>query len=118
MCLPVLLAAALDPRVAGVSCAGLLVSYVGQRAQPWVGMPMGLIAPDILDVGDVGRLAALVAPRPLVVSKAIEPEGGVASGDRILQAFAFTRSVYELMGASDRLRLSSPVELRALLPGA
>ena len=77
---------------------------------------MGLIAPDILDLGDVGHLAALVAPRPLVVSSALEPEGGLASGDRILRQFAFTRSVYELLGASDRLKLSPLGDLGTLLP--
>jgi len=106
MSLPALLAAALDPRVAGVSCAGCLVSFVGQGEKPWSGVPMGLLAPNILDVGDVGHFAALVAPRPLVISSAIAPEGGLASQDRILREFAFTRSVYELMGASDRLNLS------------
>ncbi|MFI5457849.1 MAG: alpha/beta hydrolase family protein [Isosphaerales bacterium] len=116
MSLPALLAAALDPRVAGVSCVGCLVSFVGQGEKPWSGVPMGLIAPNILDVGDVGRLAALVAPRPLVITSAIEPEGGLASPDRILREFAFTRSVYELMGASDRLKLSPLGDLRAMLP--
>jgi len=116
MSLPALLAAALDPRVAGVSCAGCLVSFVGHGEKPWSGVPMGLLAPNILDVGDVGHLAALVAPRPLVISSAVEPEGGLASQDRIHREFAFTRSVYELMGASERLSLSPLGDLRALLP--
>jgi len=116
MSLGALFAAALDTRVAGVSCSGGLVSFVGQTSSSWHGVPMGLIVPNILDVGDVGHLAALVAPRPLVFTRAIEPEGGVANIERTVTAFTFARSIYQLMGASERLKLSEPAELRALLP--
>ena len=85
MSLPAILAAALDPRVAGVACSDCLVSFVARGVKPWSGVPMGLIAPNILDVGDVGHLAALVAPRPLVISSGVEPEGGTAGPDRLLR---------------------------------
>ena len=49
MSLPALFAAGLDARVSGVSCSGGLVSFVGRNAQPWAGVPMGLLAPNILD---------------------------------------------------------------------
>jgi hypothetical protein len=116
MSLPTLLAAALDPRVAAVSCSGGLVSFVARTARPWTGVPMGWIAPNILDAGDVGHLAALVAPRPLAFTRAIEPDGGIADHDRTVAAFAFSRAIYALMGAADRLKLSQPADLRALLP--
>jgi dienelactone hydrolase len=116
MSMPALLAAALDARVAAVSCSGGLVSFVARTASPWTGVPMGVIAPNILDVGDVGHLAALVAPRPLVFTQGMEPDGGVANRDRTLTAFAFARAVYELTGASERLKLASPADIQALLP--
>jgi dienelactone hydrolase len=115
MSLPALLAAALDPRVSGVACAGGLVSFVGATTRPWSGVAMGLIAPNILNVGDIGHLAALIAPRPLVYTGALEPEGRVATPDRTLASFAFSRSVYGLVGAEDRLKLSQPADLRTLL---
>jgi dienelactone hydrolase len=118
MSMPALLAGALDARVAGVSCAGCLVSYVGIGANPWSDVPMGLIAPDILGVGDVGHLAALLAPRPFVLASAIEPEGGPATVGRIRSAFAFTRAVYGLLGASERLKLGEPADLGRLLERA
>src|SRR6516165_329907 len=99
MSLPVLLAGGLDARVAGVSCDGILVSYVGRDARPWTGVPMGLLAPGILELADVGQLAAFLAPRPLVLSRAIEPTGGPASPERIRSAFEFTRLVYRLFKA-------------------
>ena len=102
--------------MAGVVCSDCLVSFVGQKAKPWKGVPMGLVAPDILDVGDVGHLAALVAPRPLVVSGGVEPEGETASSQRLSDAFAFTRGVYRLLGASARLTLGRTVPVRTLVP--
>jgi dienelactone hydrolase len=115
MSLPALLAAALDPRVAAVSCAGCLVSFVAAGSKPWSGVPMGLVLPGILDVADVAHVAALIAPRPLVFSSFIEPEGGTPSPERIVREFTFAQSVYKLLGAADRLRLSPPKDPPALL---
>ena len=114
MSLPTLLTGGLDPRVAGVSCDGCLVSFVARGTLPWSGVPMGLLAPGMLDVADVGQLAALLAPRPLVVPAAIEPEGGPATIERMWSAFEFTRRIYGLVGASKRLRIGEPGDLRAL----
>jgi hypothetical protein len=77
---------------------------------------MGLIAPNILDVGDIGHLAALVAPRPLVVTSGVEPEGAVATAERLLEAFAFTRGVYSLLDASGNLTLGQAAEVTRLVP--
>jgi hypothetical protein len=115
MSLPALFAAALDARVSGVSCSGGLVSYVARTTRPWSGMSMGLIAPNILDVGNVGHLAALVAPRPLVFTRSVEPEGEAATSERAEAAFAFCRSVYQLMGVENHLKLSQPADLRELM---
>jgi dienelactone hydrolase len=116
MGLPALLAAALDSRVAMIIVGGSPVSFVAEGDKPWSGIPMGLLAPNILDVGDVGQLAALVAPRPLVISSAADPEGGIASPDRIQRGFAFTRAVYKLLGASDQLRFSPAGDVRHIPP--
>ena len=78
---------------------------------------MGLIAPGILDVGDVGHLAALVAPRPLVISSGVEPEGGKVRGERLLEYFAYTRAVYGLLDAGRSLTLDRAAEVSSLIPG-
>ena len=75
---------------------------------------MGLLAPNILDVGDVGHLAALIAPRPLIFAGAVEPEGGTATADRTRQAFAFARAIYQLVGAVDQLRSRPEPEILIL----
>lgn len=112
MSLPALMAGALDPRVAGVWCEGCLVSYVGRDAKPWSGHPMGLMAPRILELADVSQLAALLAPRPFVLTSATEPDGGPATLARIRLAFDFTRGIYDLLGAADRLKLGDRADLR------
>ncbi len=66
---------------------------------------MGLIAPNMLDVGDVAQLAGLVAPRPLLIAQGIEPEGEIASKVRLRESFAFTQSVYSLLGVPEKLAL-------------
>jgi dienelactone hydrolase len=115
MSLPTLFAAGLDARVSGMSCTRGLVSFVAQDTKPWSGVPMGLLAPNILDVGDVGHLAALVAPRPLVFTNAIETDGTPATFNRTVSAWAFCRSIYRLTGAGDRLKFAPQADLGDLL---
>ena len=115
MGLPAILAAALDQRVAGVVCTECLVSYVATTTRSWKGVPMGLIAPNILDVGDVAQLAGLVAPRPLVIAQGVEPEGEIASKVRLRESFAFTQSVYSLLGVPGNLTLGVAIDPRGLL---
>jgi dienelactone hydrolase len=116
MSVPAILAAALDPRVGAVACSDGLISFVGRRAKPWSGVPMGLLAPNLLDVGDLGHLAALVAPRPLAIASGLEPEGDAATPERLAEAFAFTRGVYRLLGASGSLTLGQAAPIRSLVP--
>jgi dienelactone hydrolase len=118
MGLAALLAGGLDGRVAGVCCQGALVSYVGRDARPWSGVCMGVLAPGILELGDIGQLAALLAPRPLVLTGPIEPTGGPATPERIRSAFEFARRVYGLFEAGERLKLGEPADLRALVDKA
>ncbi len=92
-------------QVRGVGLIDPLVSFVGADATPWAKLPMGLIAPDLLDVADVGRLAALVAPARLVVAGGVEPSGSPASPARREESFGFARSIYRLLKADDKLTL-------------
>jgi dienelactone hydrolase len=113
MGLVALLAAALDPRVSAVGVEDVLVSFVGEG--PWAKVPMGVIAPNILDVGDVGHLAALVAPKRLVVVGGAEPGGKGASEERLREAFEFTRKVYDVVKAEPQLMVRLQGELPDLL---
>ncbi len=115
MSLPALIAAGLDARVAGVWCQGGLVSFVGETSRRWSGVAMGLIAPGILDMADISQLAALVAPRPLLYTEAVNPEGDASTDERTRDAFTACRSVYDLVHAHDRLGLVRPADTWAFL---
>ncbi len=105
-----LIAATLRPeQVMRVGLIDPLVSFVGPDAMPWSRLPMGLIAPDLLDMADISHLAALVAPKPLIVAGGAEPTGAPASAARRSGAFGYARAVYRLLGAGDNVTfLDSP----------
>lgn len=97
-------AAALDPRITRVATSRMLASYVSE--EPYQGQRLGIMVPGILrHAGDIPHLAALVAPRPLVVA------GGVTGGGQPLDqaaldaAFAFTRQVYQAEDAAGKLQV-------------
>jgi dienelactone hydrolase len=115
MAVAAVVAAALDSRIAAVACSDGLVSYVARNDLPWRGVPMGLLVPNILDVGDIGHLAALTAPRPLTIGRCVEPDGEIASPERVRAAFAYCETVYRLIGASNKLRIGDELSLGSVL---
>jgi hypothetical protein len=109
-----LLAGALAGRqVSHLGLLGPLISFVGEGT--WQNVPMGIIAPNMLDVGDVGHLAALAAPRKLAVAGGVEPNGKVATPEHLHECFAFTASVYEVLKVPQALTLGPHAELATIL---
>jgi hypothetical protein len=107
-------AAALDTRITRVATIGTLASYVTE--EPFQGQRLGLMAPGILrDAGDVAHLAALVAPRKLVVAGGVTGGGKPLDGAAVCGAFDFTRQVYAIEGACDRLCLLATSEPAAVV---
>jgi hypothetical protein len=100
-----LLAGAFDQRIQAAFIDHCLVSFVPPAPLKWAGLPMGIIAPAMLDVADVAQIAALVAPRRLVFGSGIEVNGQLASPERLGRTLRFTRVIYELLGASGALRI-------------
>jgi hypothetical protein len=90
--------------VSRVAAVGALASYVSD--EPYRGQRLGVIVPRILlDMGDVPHLAALVAPRRVVIV------GGVSGGGQGLDA-GLLRKAYEpaarafgLLGSSGAIKL-------------
>ena len=94
-----LCAAALDERITRVATVGTLASYVTES--PYEGQRLGIMAPGILrDAGDIPHLAALIAPRSLIMA-------GTAN-----EPFGFTRRVYSLLKADGALTLLPPSTAR------
>lgn len=88
-----------DDRVAAVGAIGAPATYVTNEAYPQ-GTPMGILVPGILQVGDVPLLAALCAPRRLLIAEPRLPEGQTPR-----DAFAFTRAVYGTLRRENALTL-------------
>lgn len=96
--------AAIDLRITRVAASGMLASYVTR--EPYQGQRLGLLAPGILrDAGDIPHLAALVAPRPLVIGCGVTGGGQPLDAASLEAAFAFTRHAYAAIGVPDRFRL-------------
>jgi dienelactone hydrolase len=105
-----LAAAGLLPgRLRSVAAVETLTSYLADSAYP-AGTRMGLLAPGILRSGDVPHLAALVAPRKLVIAGGFSSAGKKLDAKGLESAFAFTRKVYGL------LKADSALVVRAALP--
>jgi hypothetical protein len=63
--------------------------------------------PGILRVADIPQLAALVAPRRLSVEGPMWASADPLTASEVEREFAWTRQVYELYGAGDRLRIEA-----------
>jgi hypothetical protein len=92
-----LCAAALDRRIDRVATVGGLTSYVSDV--PYEKQRLGIMVPGILrDLGDIPQLAALAAPRRLVIGGGVMGSGQTSSLEQLQSDFARTRMVYKLHG--------------------
>src|SRR5205823_2539174 len=88
--------AALEPEsVYAAAAVSAPASFLTSQAYP-PGTRMGLLAPGIVRVGDISLLAALVAPRRLVIADAVGPDGKPLADKPLGDAFAVTRRIYRL----------------------
>ncbi len=113
-----ILAGGFDARVQTVCVERGLVGFSPPDESAWRGLPMGLVAPKLLRQGDVGRIAALIAPRRLVVIGGVETTGESASEARIKDAFEYTKTIYGLFGAEDALEFATSRAKSSLAPRA
>ncbi len=88
-------AAGVDARVRSVVTVGSLSSYLTES--PYENQRLGIIAPGILrDAGDIPHLAALVAPRRLVITAGIDGQGKPLSTIKLQKQFEQTSKAYHL----------------------
>jgi len=101
--------AALDSRITSVLTSGMLASYVTD--QPYQGQRLGILVPGILrDAGDVAHLAALIAPRPILIGGGVSGSGATLDAAALDAAFAFTRQAYATEGIADRFRITADAD--------
>jgi cephalosporin-C deacetylase-like acetyl esterase len=112
-----LCSAALDERIKNVAAVESLASYISDV--PYKGQRMGLMAPGILrEVGDVAHMAALCAPRRVVIAGAVLGSGEQVTAEQRQEIFAYPTRVWRLAGAESRLQLlatNDPSQIMASL---
>ncbi len=108
--------ALLGDRITSVAAVGAPSSYLTSAAYTQ-GTRMGLLAPGMLQIGDIPHLAALTAPRKLVVAEALSSEGKPVADKPLREAFAFTASVYRLYRKEGRFTLLESVRLKEIVAG-
>jgi dienelactone hydrolase len=110
-----LLAAGLfDHRVAALATVDSLVSYVTDQAYA-TGTPMGLLAPGILKLGDIPHLAALSAPRKLVIAGGVSPQGKKLTEKELKEAYGYTSAMYKILGAENKVTIRGEMKAEELV---
>ncbi|MDB5338993.1 MAG: dienelactone hydrolase-like enzyme [Planctomycetaceae bacterium] len=103
-------------KIANVVLVDTLASYVSD--QPYEHQWMGIMVPRILrEVGDIPQLAAMVAPRKLVIVGGVDGSGTAVKSDALEQNFAYSRKIYGLLEAEAQLTLANPEAAVKLLNG-
>lgn len=113
-----ILAALFEEPVKAVYAQGGLAGYQSVLQSPFLYLPHDALVPGALTAGDLGDVAAALAPRPLKLEGLVDGLNRRASADQVTQAFELTRSAYRSAGALERLHIraeSEPKELAAWL---
>jgi dienelactone hydrolase len=104
-----LAAAALAPeQISSVATVGGWTTLLTPRRYP-DGTRMGLLAPGLLTVGDVPHLAAVCAPRRLLLADGTDADGNRLGEKEFNAAFAFTTAVYKTHKTADQLSILTDV---------
>ena len=111
-----LCSAAMDTRITRVATVQTLASYVSDV--PYEGQRMGILAPGILrDVGDIPQLAALVAPRRVVLAGSVHGSGSALTAEQLQDSYRPARSIWQLFAADRELVVSSSTSASYVVQG-
>ncbi|MHB1556275.1 MAG: alpha/beta hydrolase family protein [Isosphaeraceae bacterium] len=110
-------AAAKDARVDRVAAVGTVASLVSEV--PYRGQRVGTIVPGMFRaVGDVGHLAALIAPRRVVIAGGVAGDGRPLDGGSLRAAYGPASRAFGLLGEAGAIQIldkTDPAEVvRAL----
>ena len=75
-------------------------------------MPM---VPDILTVGDIPQFAGLIAPRRLLLCQPLWASGDAMSSEEAQENFAWTQSIFSLVGATSNLTVITQTSDESIL---
>ena len=101
-----LCAAATDKRITRVATVNTLASFVA--GEPYAEQRLGVLASGILrDVGDVAHLAALCAPKDVLIAGGVSGGGKALTGEELAKAYERTSSVFKLLGKERQFVLTT-----------
>ena len=104
-----LCAAATDKRIAKAAAVGTLASFVSDV--PYVGQRLGVLAPGILrDVGDVAHLAALAAPKRIVIAGGVSGEGKSLGAEQLQETYRPASRAYEALKRAKELVIAEKLD--------
>lgn len=107
-----LFAAALDTRVRGLLADRALISYKSLMEVDRYVHGADVFIPDVLNHFDLPHVAGAVADRYVAILDPVDPMGKPADIARSRRVYAWTREVYQAVGADDRF------EVMARQPGS
>jgi sugar lactone lactonase YvrE/cephalosporin-C deacetylase-like acetyl esterase len=98
-----LCAAATDKRITKVAAVNTLASFVTDA--PYTNQRLGTLAPGILrDVGDVAHLAALCAPKRVVIAGGVNGSGKALTADELATAYKLAGKAITLTSPDNVLK--------------
>ncbi len=96
-----LCAAAVTDRIDQIVTVGSLSSYISEA--PYKNQRLGLMAPGIVrHVGDIPHLAAMIAPRRLILAGGVDGGGKNLNLEELTRSYAVTSQRYEILNRSER----------------
>jgi dienelactone hydrolase len=101
-----LLGALYDEDVCAVYVRGGLTGYLTLLDSPFCWVPHDALVPGALTVGDLADVAAVLAPRPVLLEGLVDGRNRRATTAALGAALAPAQAAYESAGAADRLRLA------------
>ena len=109
-----LCAAATEERVTKAAAVGSLASFVTD--EPYTGQRLGLMAPGIIrDVGDVPHLAALAAPKRIVIAGGVAGNGTPLTAEQLRAAYAPAVQVWDVLKAPKALSIDTNTDAAAVV---
>jgi dienelactone hydrolase len=91
--------------VRAVAVRGGLPDYASLLHSPYCYVPHDALVPGALTAGDLGEVAATLAPRPLRLANLVDGLNREVPGEALAKTFEPARRAYHALGADSRLRV-------------
>jgi hypothetical protein len=94
---------------------GALVSYAAVVENEIYAHRPSLFPPAGLSKYDLPELAALVAPRPLLLLNAVDQVHGRVELDRVAQTYTSTSRIFDLLGAKNAFKMQQAASVAEIV---